>query len=214
MSVDAARKICQIARHLATMSRGSLLVVSNNANAEVQRLANQSTPVVPFPLDLRFLAFISSIDGAVLVDLEGNCHAIGMILDGMASTKCKSSRGARFNSAVRYVYGRPDAVAVVKSEDGMIDVLPELRPRIRRGDLEQYLKRLREIANQAVVEPKDLSDVRKWLGEHRFYFSNEQCDEINSLIQQALARYPEDASQVIESNFVPNEEMNDSYFMN
>ena len=48
---------------------------------------------------------VTSIDGAVLLDSHGVCHSIGVILDGIATNKGTSARGARYNSAVRYVDG-------------------------------------------------------------------------------------------------------------
>ena len=80
--------------------------------------------VEPFALTPELIKLVTTIDGAVLVDLGGTCHAIGVILDGLASDKCTSARGARYNSGVRYAYQQPDRVVVVKSEDGMVDVLP------------------------------------------------------------------------------------------
>ncbi len=62
---------------------------------------------------------------AVLVDLHGNCHAIGVILDGLASDKSTSARGSRYNSGVRYAYQQADRVVLVKFADGMVNVLPE-----------------------------------------------------------------------------------------
>ena len=84
---------------------------------------------------------MASIDGAILADLNGNCHAYGVILDGKASSHGKGSkdRGARYNSTKVYVDSvvdiksisgkisstRPVRIGVVRSEDGMLDILPE-----------------------------------------------------------------------------------------
>jgi DNA integrity scanning protein DisA with diadenylate cyclase activity len=69
---------------------------------------------------------VTSIDGAVLLDAEGRCHAVGAILDGRATADGRPARGARYNSALRYVRdaGCP-TLAVVVSEDGRVDVLPD-----------------------------------------------------------------------------------------
>lgn len=66
------------------------------------------------------------MDGAVLLDLDLNVHAIGVILDGAARRDERIERGSRFNSALRFV-GRYGGIALVMSEDGMIDLLPEDR---------------------------------------------------------------------------------------
>lgn len=46
---------------------------------------------------------ISSVDGAMLADASGKCHAVGAILDGKSIVKGNPGRGARYNSLVNYV---------------------------------------------------------------------------------------------------------------
>jgi DNA integrity scanning protein DisA with diadenylate cyclase activity len=74
-----------------------------------------------------------AIDGAVLIDPSGQCHGIGAILDGQAAESWDASRGSRYNSALRYVSTRQReghrCLAVVISEDGMINLLPQLDPK-------------------------------------------------------------------------------------
>ena len=58
------------------------------------------------------------------------------------------SRGARYNSAVKYLASAAGTLTVILlvSEDGMINLLPDLRPRMRRADLDAMLADLREAA--------------------------------------------------------------------
>jgi hypothetical protein len=118
--------------HLVTLAdaviaqpHGAMLAVTPSAAGEAVRLAKQATVVEPFALTPELIDLVTAIDGAVLVNLDGICHAIGVILDGLASDKCMSARGARYNSGVRYAYQQADRVVLVKSEDGMVNVLPE-----------------------------------------------------------------------------------------
>jgi DNA integrity scanning protein DisA with diadenylate cyclase activity len=70
------------------------------------------------------LRLVTNIDGAVLIDPRGTCFAIGAILDGLATERGDSSRGSRYNSALRYVEtARYPTLAIVVSEDGYIDLL-------------------------------------------------------------------------------------------
>lgn len=119
--------LVKLAETIAAQWHGAMLVITASASEEAVRLAKQATVVEPFPLMEDLIPLVTSIDGAVLIDLEGTCHAIGVILDGLASDKCSSARGARYNSGVRYAYqqGKTDRVVLVKSEDGMVTVLPE-----------------------------------------------------------------------------------------
>lgn len=83
------------------------------------------TPVLVTP---ELLARASRIDGGLLLDPAGHCCAIGVVLDGEASDDCQPSRGARYNSAVRYVHGSPSRrMAIVYSDDQTLDVVPLLR---------------------------------------------------------------------------------------
>jgi hypothetical protein len=103
--------------------RGITVVVSAEASAEARRLAAQGTPIAPRALEPEVLQAATGIGGAILLDPEGVCHAIGVILDGVATGGGERSRGSRFNSAANYVRGRPGTLAVVISDDGSVDLL-------------------------------------------------------------------------------------------
>jgi len=74
---------------------------------------------------------LTSIDGTVVLDTSGSCHAIGAILDGMASHCGDRARGGRYNSAVMYMGSAPAAsLIVVISHEGTIDFVS--RAAVRR----------------------------------------------------------------------------------
>lgn len=103
---------------------GTMVVVSAGAEAEAARLGTQAIATAPTLLTPALMRLITAIDGAVLIDPGNRCHAIGAILDGLASEAGDPSRGARYNSALRYVAASLHAcLAIVVSEDGMIDVV-------------------------------------------------------------------------------------------
>mgnify|MGYP002513319086 CR=1 FL=1 len=86
---------------------GTILVVFDEpqgAEGEVARLLEKSTGIgiLPVMLPSVFIQSASSIDGAIVVDTEGTCYGIGMILDGN-NVKGNSTYGARHNSALKYV---------------------------------------------------------------------------------------------------------------
>src|SRR6185312_16774328 len=78
-------------------------------------------------------AAAARIDGALLVDQTGDLVGIGAILDGEVVDAGTNARGSRYNSALRYVQAHKGTVALVISDDGSVDVLPKLRPRISRS---------------------------------------------------------------------------------
>jgi len=170
---------------------GTTIVVSAAAAHEANRLSSQSTPIEPTIMTPELVKRLSCIDGAILIDPRGEAHAVGVILDGQATPKVTPTRGARYNSAVRYVEsvngGPYTACAVVVSEDGSVDLLPNIRPRVN-GSVIQAL--VAELA--LVTSPDDFEAfgryheiMRELDDSFRFYLSSEQCDVVNA----AQARY-------------------------
>lgn len=109
--------------------KGTIIVISKNARSEAFRLENQGFIIASKKLTPEMMLSITAIDGAVLMDLDGVCQGIGFILDGMATDKGDASRGARYNSTIRYVETIAkhdtfaDIFAVVVSEDGDADII-------------------------------------------------------------------------------------------
>jgi DNA integrity scanning protein DisA with diadenylate cyclase activity len=123
LSPAQADRLISLVRAASRQSHGALLVISARAEDEAQRLATQCTRVTPVRLTPELLLRLTAIDGAVLLNPRGICFAIGAILDGLATPHGDPSRGARYNSSVRYVAGQPQCLAVVVSEDGLVEWL-------------------------------------------------------------------------------------------
>jgi DNA integrity scanning protein DisA with diadenylate cyclase activity len=111
----------------AGLQHGALLVISDRAEQEAKRLGGQAVLVKPFEITVDNIPRLAAIDGAVLIDSAGMCHAVGVILDGQAVKTGDRSRGSRFNSAHRYIVSarkkRHSCIAVVVSEDGPTSLL-------------------------------------------------------------------------------------------
>ncbi len=69
---------------------------------------------------------LNAIDGCVIFGTDGNLYGIGMILDGIAEESGSLARGARYNSAIKYLSylsGKSKrAMILVISEDGSVDI--------------------------------------------------------------------------------------------
>ena len=105
---------------------GSMLIVAKDAKSEAERLAGQGAKIEPTILTPDLYRQVSGIDGTIMIDPHGVCHAIGVILDGPARPECTPARGARYNSSVRYVHSADTPrLAVVISDDQTVDVIPE-----------------------------------------------------------------------------------------
>lgn len=215
VEATALRRLVDLAACVAIQPHGTMLVITPDAAAEANRLRKQASCVKPFQLTEDNIPWVTAIDGAVLCDLNGHCHAVGVILDGLASDRCSPNRGARYNSAVRYAYGAGNRIAVVKSEDGGVDVLPYLRPQLEKRALETKLDELREYAAASEVPWKPFHVLMKWFQQHRFYLLAESCEEINRLrplAEDKLEGAKSGRMMIVYEDFKPHPDMNDSYF--
>jgi hypothetical protein len=201
----------------ATMQKhGALLIISSEAEGEALRLENQSTRIEPTMLNDSLIRNVTSIDGAVLLDTKGICHSIGVILDGIATSKGTSERGARFNSAVRYVENnRKKCIAIIISEDGMVDLYPVLLPKIRKSEIEEHLGELRSVSSQKILDDDKYRDLMSWFFRHEFYLSQDHCNEINKIKMECNEKERKDIYQVLVyyPDLKSNPDMEDSYFL-
>lgn len=208
--------LTRVAHAAAGLHHGTMLVISQQAAKEARRLAKQATPVKPFKLTEENIATFTDIDGALIIDTTGRCHAIGAILDGPASDRCDPSRGARYNSAIKYTYlGKKlkPCLILVKSDDGMTDIIPHLRAQIYASDLMESLNRFRSQATQRPIKWKEYFAANDEMRRFGFYFSPEQCEEINRLEQQATAVLIKDGPVPTRGPLRPHPDMNPSYFV-
>jgi hypothetical protein len=65
-----------------------MIIYVTDAATEATRLSRQGMLVTPVLLNDELLASFSKIDGSILCDPDGVCHAIGVILDGAANENC------------------------------------------------------------------------------------------------------------------------------
>lgn len=187
---------------------GSMLIVAKDAEYEAERLQGQGTRIEPIKLTGGLYRQVSGIDGTIIIDPHGVCHAIGVILDGSARPECTPSRGARYNSAIRYIYSEEiPRLAVVFSDDHTVDVIPVLRPRIKRSALEKA------IAELETSTADDYHSAINWLDNHRFYLNQEQCNRINEVLRRIKEEPKEVGEFMIKwPEFSPVPSLDDSYF--
>ncbi len=202
------QNILKLVLTLTNLNRGSMLVIAEDAESEVKRLAKLGTPIKPILLTPDLLEQVSGIDGTVIIDPKGICFGIGIILDGDAMPECTPSRGSRYNSGVRYVYPTENKkrLAVIVSDDKTIDIVPRLRPMISLSEIEHNISLLKN----ATLE--DFNQPRNWIDDNRFYFNEEQCIRVNA----ALDKIENSKSEVERIRFItqrlsPNKDMNISY---
>lgn len=183
--------ILRLIESLRSSQHGALLVITAAAKNEAQRFSSQASCIDPVLLTPELLQAFTSVDGAVLASPAGECHAFGVILDGTATDREDSSRGSRFNSAVRYVEAlgkQAPVLAAVVSSDGGVTLLPRLRPMIQRKIIEHKLSEFASICQSPAIEVGKYNTLFGWLLDHRWYLLPEHCERINQLLEDATPK--------------------------
>ena len=198
--------------------KGTILLISDHAASEVERLQNQCLAVQPVHLTPHIVDTVTAIDGALLVDPSGVCHAIGVILDGLAHKNETASRGARYNSAVRYVHTMRSQfghalLAVVVSTDGMVDAVPQMMPRISRARIDDAIARLDEM-NRRREELKfdEFLPIMNMLDASRFYLFEHDALALNVLVDALMPRFYNESRRAAWAPFLGNLELDMSFF--
>jgi len=104
---------------------------------------------------------------------------------------------------------------VIISEDGMVDLYPQLLRRIMKSEIEGRLRMLRNEVGQEKVDYDRFRPLMTWFWNHEFYLSKDQCDEINQLKRSFDSKLEPEVNtlHIIYPDFKPNPEMDSSYFL-
>lgn len=116
-------------------------------------------------------------------------------------------------------------MVIIVSEDGMINLLPNLRRQVVAASIEKVVKQLEE----TMTDDPDFEVFFKYwdhLESLAFYLSADQCERINAArtaLEEHRAKPPIDRdpndgnlgwiTQVSWAPFTPNPEMDSSYFL-
>lgn len=192
---------------------GTMVVITNKAKEEAKRLGSQCLKIAPTYIDSEIIALVTSIDGAVLMEPTGHCVALGVILDGIATNKGDSSRGARFNSALRYLETQTnECLIIVISEDGYINLIPNLAPRIPRKWIDDLLEDLFTINKSEKINLKFFNQTMSKIQKLEFYLLNEDCNIINELRKEIEEKMVTDI-RIVYQDFKMDKEMNETYYL-
>lgn len=195
---------------------GTMLIVSDEAEAEAKRLGRYGTALKPCFLTPEILKHLTPIDGAILLSPDGICHGIGMILDGKATPDGDPGRGARYNSAIKYIGSTTvPCMAIVISEDGGIDIMPSLLPPIARSKLDAIITEIRKLAEASTINRNTYVSLCEWIDRHTFYLRAEDCRVLNSLIpliEERLSKQEEFWLRPQRSDFSPHPDMDENLY--
>jgi hypothetical protein len=215
ITADDIDRLVMLIRAAEEASHGALLIINENAAEESHRLRKQGSPIVACVLTPDLLRPLTTIDGAILLSPDGRCHGIGTILDGNATENGDPSRGARFNSALRYAESHWPCMAVVVSEDGGIDLIPDLPPAVRRSAIDRAIADIIQFAGAAPISRARYNSTLDFLDRHRFYLRKADCDTLNSLvasIEEALQQQDQSQVRIVRQEFVPDFQLAEDLF--
>ncbi len=208
-------RLVELAKAASRHHHGAMLIISSDAEGEATRLYPQSIRMAPGPLSPTLLTQLTSMDGAVLVDGDGRCHAVGVILDGRAAGRGDPARGSRFNNPIRYIRdNKPNAVVLVYSSDGGVDILPTLRPRVARQRVADAVRHYTELASRRPLPLPQVFEAWDDLVELSFYLSEQDCQHVNNITADLKGWCAEQGIPIVDpSDVAPDPEMDDSYWL-
>lgn len=208
-------KLLQLAYATADHHHGAMLIISSDAAREAARLSPQCIVVQPTELSTDLATRLTSMDGAALVDPQGRCHAVGVILDGRATGEGDAARGSRFNNPIRYLNDNPpNTVILVFSSDGGVDTLPQLRLRMNPAAVRAAIERYVELVTAAPPVRGTVYEAWNRVSELEFYLSENDC----SVVNRASARLRVVCNDASALHFgirdlQPDPRMNDDYWL-
>ena len=206
--------IWEIVQAVQQSGKGSTIVISSAPDEEALRLSNEGMSIDADYLEPDEIVRLSSVDGAIIVGPDSRCYAFGVILDGMAGERGDRARGSRFNSSVRYQNSQmPASMVVVISDDGTVDVLPRLMPRVRKAEVESAVNGFCEYCQSGSVDGEAFARLHSRVKRLEFYLHEEQCRRVNEAYEQEMdRRFAAGGFRLSERGLRPNSEMNSSYF--
>lgn len=107
------------------------------------------------------------------------------------------------------------SVLLVKSDDGSVDLLPTLRPRVSKDAVEAAVGRFEKVCLDPDETQRDeFGDALKEVEAYEFYMDEAQCERINTAYKVEMDRRLENGYIAIEPTpLKPHPEMNDTYWL-
>ena len=213
-SIESSR-IREIVQRAHVNGHGTTLVISSDPVGEADRLGGEAVTIETDCLELADIVRFGRVDGAVLLGPDGRCHAFGVILDGTATVRGDRARGSRFNSAVRYQRtSTASSMLVVISADGTVDLIPRLRPRVPRDEVEAAVRAFHSCCEADDVDSEEFARTHGQVKGLAFYLDDAQCRRANECYENEMRRrFEMHGFRISETPLRPDPEMNESYFL-
>lgn len=211
----AVDQIWDLVQEAQEAQQGSTLVISHDPEGESTRLGGQAVTIEPSQLRPADIIRLGRVDGAIILGRDGRCYAFGVILDGKASLgRGDAARGSRFNSAVRYQHTMAKrSLVIVISDDGLVNLVPRLRPKIQKTEVEQAVAAFCLSCEADPFDGEAFWRTYRRVTKLEFYLSNAQCKRVNDCHERVILQYSgEDGDPLRTTPLRSHPDMDDSYF--
>ena len=207
-------RIWRILQCALDSGHGTTIVVSEDPTSEMERLGKEALATKPEYLNHKDVARLGRIDGAVFLGQDGRCYATGVILDGIADGHGDRSRGARYNSAVRYQRtASVGTLVIVISDDGTVDLIPKLMPQVSRKAVEDAVHAFCEFSGAEDNNGEEWAKRYDQVNKLAFYLNEEQCIRVNEAYNREMdSRWASGVAVLSSPPLQPNPDMNESFF--
>lgn len=106
-------------------------------------------------------------------------------------------------------------LAIVVSEDGGIDLIPNFPPMIKRSLVSAAVDEVERSSRADRIPRWRYNEVYDWLSKHRFYLLPDDCERSNASVQEIERRFAEQdpgAPRIVRQNFKPDPKMQPSFY--
>ena len=196
-------------------NHGTTIVISADPVSETERLSGEALPIKPDFLEPREIARLGGIDGAIVLGPDGRCHAFGVILDGLTTNSGDRARGSRFNSSIRYQKTtKVGTLVIVISDDGTVDLVPNLKPKISRRDVEEAVQAFCDYSGTEDNDGEKWARLNDRVELYSFYLDEEQCNRVNESYEREMdSRLEQGGIKMTRRPLQPHKEMDSSFFL-
>ena len=104
---------------------------------------------------------------------------------------------------------------IVISEDGLIDLIPNLKPQVKHSLVIRHINALQKLQDSDKFLRRSFNRLMEFFQEHDFYLSTAECAVVNKLRGDIEFKYKNNADgvQMVWNNLAANEEMNVGYYL-
>lgn len=101
---------------------------------------------------------------------------------------------------------------VIVSEDGMINIIPDLKPQIVHGEIQNAIERFKDLELESDLNVSKFNGLMDYFKKMEFYLTEKECSEINDLRKRIESSRQVDELRIIYQDLAASEEMNASYY--